>query len=63
MLRFDTKIDMVLEYKFLFMLKARLREEETAAAIEDVEVKGLELEAHRAALEQQVLSPSTCLSH
>ncbi|XP_076814472.1 TBC1 domain family member 31-like [Clavelina lepadiformis] len=34
--------------------KALLRDEEAAAAVENVEIKGLELEAHRAALEQQM---------
>jgi len=37
-----------------------LREQEAATCIDDVEVKGLELEAHRATLEQEVEIMSMC---
>ena len=47
--------------EFLSLFQARLREEEVAATIEDVELKGLELEAQRATLEQEVLATIHCL--
>nr|XP_039261457.1 TBC1 domain family member 31-like isoform X2 [Styela clava] len=42
---------------------ARLREQETAAAIEDVEIEGLELEGQRIKLEQQMAQHEADLTH